>query len=334
MPGNCSVYRSWVTGDSLSASDLTTSFTTIGVTNMTPSCMDDYSLDATQMQATTDPYPAGVISQATSLAGELERIRYVIKNVLGFTQWYTHSENINFGAKTLTFTKLAAIDAKGDILAGTAADTFSRLAVGTNGQFLKADSAQATGLAWATATDAGAVQLATATTKGDIYAATAASTVTRLGVGANGTVLTAASGQATGLQWATPVAAATQAEMETASITTAYASPGRVKNHPGVAKAWVHFFTTGSIQGGYNVGSVDDDGVGDWGINFTTAFSAATYAANLEWLGTINDLRLLIKGFDALNTTSAEVRVVQQSDGAASETGVNSMMATFFGDHA
>jgi hypothetical protein len=40
--------------------------------------------------------------------------------------------------------------------------------------------------------------------KGDIIAATAADTVARLAVGANGTVLTAASGQATGLEWATP----------------------------------------------------------------------------------------------------------------------------------
>jgi hypothetical protein len=43
---------------------------------------------------------------------------------------------------------------------------------------------------------------ATLTTKGDIYAATAASTVARLGVGANATVLTADSAEATGLKWA------------------------------------------------------------------------------------------------------------------------------------
>ncbi len=44
--------------------------------------------------------------------------------------------------------------------------------------------------------------------KGDLIAATAADTVSKLSVGANGTVLTAASGQATGLEWATPAASA------------------------------------------------------------------------------------------------------------------------------
>ena len=45
----------------------------------------------------------------------------------------------------------AIVDAKGDLIAATAADTPARLAVGTNGQVLTADSTAATGLAWATA---------------------------------------------------------------------------------------------------------------------------------------------------------------------------------------
>jgi len=46
------------------------------------------------------------------------------------------------------------VDAKGDLIAATAADTVSRLAVGTNGQVLTADSTAATGLKWGTASSA------------------------------------------------------------------------------------------------------------------------------------------------------------------------------------
>ncbi len=46
------------------------------------------------------------------------------------------------------------------------------------------------------------VASATATTKGDLLAATAPGVIDRLGVGANGTVLTADSGETTGMKWA------------------------------------------------------------------------------------------------------------------------------------
>lgn len=49
---------------------------------------------------------------------------------------------------------LTILDAKGDLISATAADTPARLAVGTNGQVLTADSTTSTGLKWAAASSA------------------------------------------------------------------------------------------------------------------------------------------------------------------------------------
>jgi len=54
------------------------------------------------------------------------------------------------GTVTVTNSMATAIDAKGDLIAGTGADTFAKLTVGANGTTLVADSAEATGLKWAT----------------------------------------------------------------------------------------------------------------------------------------------------------------------------------------
>lgn len=51
----------------------------------------------------------------------------------------------------------------------------------------------------------GLIEKAIADAKGDLIAATASDTVTRLAVGSNDQVLTAASGEATGLKWALPL---------------------------------------------------------------------------------------------------------------------------------
>jgi hypothetical protein len=52
-----------------------------------------------------------------------------------------------------TMVAKTVVDAKGDLIAGTAADTVNRLAVGNNGETLVADSSTSTGLDWKTATE-------------------------------------------------------------------------------------------------------------------------------------------------------------------------------------
>jgi len=59
------------------------------IDNHVPQQMDDYSTSIAQMKITTDPFPGGAESQATSLAGELERLRFVIKQLSGEAEWFT-----------------------------------------------------------------------------------------------------------------------------------------------------------------------------------------------------------------------------------------------------
>lgn len=88
------------------------------------------------------------------------------------------------------------MDAKGDLISATGADTPARLAVGADGQVLVADSTQSTGLKWAvdpttTSFDA----------KGDLLVGTGPDAYVRVPVGTNNQVLVADSGEASGVRW-------------------------------------------------------------------------------------------------------------------------------------
>lgn len=101
---------------------------------------------------------------------------------------------------TSAFIPVSTIDAKGDLLVGSANDAIDNLAVGTNTHVLTADSTQTLGVKWAAP---GGVATDTIwDTKGDLAAATGADAASKLAVGANGLVLTADSTAGTGLAWA------------------------------------------------------------------------------------------------------------------------------------
>ncbi len=61
-----------------------------------PEDTDDYSVSASEMQTVTDPGEVGSESLAVSLSGELERLRFAIKEMKGTAQWYeTADRSIN-----------------------------------------------------------------------------------------------------------------------------------------------------------------------------------------------------------------------------------------------
>lgn len=101
------------------------------------------------------------------------------------------------------------VDVKGDLIAATAADTVARHPVGSDGQALYTDSAQATGLNWAWP-----IWLSELAAKGDLLVATGAAAVNNLPVGTDGHVLTADSAQAMGVKWAAASGGSTAADDE------------------------------------------------------------------------------------------------------------------------
>jgi hypothetical protein len=87
--------KNWVTGDTILASDVNAEFDNI-LAYFMPQYMDDYSATVGQMQTVTDPGESGTESLATSLSGELERLRFTIAEIKGTTYWYqTASSSIS-----------------------------------------------------------------------------------------------------------------------------------------------------------------------------------------------------------------------------------------------
>ena len=79
-----------IPGQLIASSLWNNEFTNIA-NNLNPLGLDGYEDTDTQMQIQTAPYSGSVTSHATSLGGEIERIRYQISQILGATTpayWY------------------------------------------------------------------------------------------------------------------------------------------------------------------------------------------------------------------------------------------------------
>jgi len=130
------------------------------------------------------------------------------------------------------------------------------------------------------AVTAGRLGVRTLTTAYGVLAAgtTATGPVQNIGTGTAGELLL--SSGASSLPTYTDIVAS-QAQVEAASSTSVYITPGRQKYHPSTAKVYVRWQVSGgtpTIDGsGYNVSSLTDTAVGQVTVNFTTSFSDANY---------------------------------------------------------
>jgi hypothetical protein len=79
------------------------------------------------------------------------------------------------GTVTVTNSMATAIDAKGDLIAGTGSDAFSRIAVGANDTVLTADSTTGTGLKWAAPVTGGSLDYVLLNTGGTSLSGTSTS---------------------------------------------------------------------------------------------------------------------------------------------------------------
>ena len=82
----------WADREVVTNEDINANFAEAGEAD-SPLAADDYSATVGQMRSQVDPAPGGIESLATSLAGELERLRYVLARIAGEAFWYSPLDN-------------------------------------------------------------------------------------------------------------------------------------------------------------------------------------------------------------------------------------------------
>lgn len=114
----------------------------------------------------------------------------------------------------------------------------------------------------------------------------------------------------------------TQTDQESASSNVLAVTPGRQHFHPGSLKVWTKWGITTTIDASYNTSSITDNAIGDWTVNFTTAFSSVNYAFGYQKLGTcFNDIG------NAQNTGSCRVQNNDDAGGGPFDPTKNYFMA-------
>lgn len=124
---------------------------------------------------------------------------------------------------------------------------------------------------------------------------------------------------------------ASQSEMEAAADSSVYVSPRRVVSSPFAAKAWCKWGVTTTIDASVGVSSITDSGLGDWTVNWSTAFSSANYAVSYilnQGTSTASVFRVCA----VASQTSSSVRLFSVNPGSGAGTDPTNNYIVAFGD--
>ena len=252
----------------------------------------------------------------------------------------------------LTDGQMIVGDGSGDPVAESGATLRTSIGVGTgdtlsiSGLTLSTDLSVANGGTGASSLTANGVLIGNGTsaigavdmsTKGHVLIGDGSGNPQMLAVGCNDQILTACSGETTGVKWAAAAAGgpaqATQAEAEAESDVDKYIPPDLIRHSPGVAKAWA--FASGwgggsgqTIADSFNITSMSDDGTGLTTVTWADDFATADAYVNGGWG---SEGRLICQITDTSQAVGTSQLVVFISDSGA-RSDANPIMIVAFGD--
>ena len=228
------------------------------------------------------------------------------------------------------------INAKGDLIVGTAPDTAGILTAGTNEQRLVVDSSTGTGLKYVSDTTNYAVSA-----KGDLLVGTAADTITNLSTGTTGQVLTVDPATASGLKWSTPAGWNPNYQLLNAGGTALTgASTITVSGISGVSSLYIVIDGASSANANASFSlRLNSDSTSAYkyaGITVsdgTIASSARQSAATSYDLGGVGTAtNTIISNIIVYGTNSSGIKTIQSASGVVGEN--NSRATSFVGSYS
>jgi hypothetical protein len=130
---------------------------------------------------------------------------------------------------------------------------------------------------------------------------------------------------------------ATQANMEAASATDTFVTPGRQHFHPGHPKAGGNLNGTGTpafAAGDYGMGAVTDNGAGDYTLAFDTAFANTNYWLIASPRGDSNNNGAIVSPNPGSSKTTSAYQVDIHENNGTGQVDSTEIGISFWGDYA